>query len=147
MPSFSTVSVDTEGCLRTWLNSLTTSLVGLGQPVNLGFSLELRRSPGSGTYGLLSRIGGLDGFGVEAAADMARISCSIFSTTRKAAAAGAIAYANTLRTISTVQPAMAAFDATIRQVDNLTGPTYIFNPAKALPQYLVDADIYFAQLT
>lgn len=146
MPTFSSVSVDAEGALRFWLNSVTT-LVGPTGPVSLGFFLELQRSKNSGTYGQLGRLAGADAFGVEAPADMARITCSIFSTTRQAAAAGAVAYANTLRTLSVVKPSLAEYDAVIRLADNISGPLWVPNLDKALPQYLVDADIYFEQRT
>jgi hypothetical protein len=146
MPTFAGVSVDAEGALRFWLQSVAT-LVGPNQPVSLGFFLERQRSKNAGTYGQLGRLAGTDAFGVEASADMARMTCSIFSTTRQAAALGAVAYANTLRTLSTIKPALAEYDCVIRLADNISGPLWVPNPDKALPQYLVDADIYFEQLT
>jgi hypothetical protein len=143
MPTFADVAVDAEGVLRAWLNSLTSTLVGNTHPVDLGFSLELRRSPFRGCYGLLTRVGSDEGLGVEAASDMARISCSIFSTTKVSAAAGAVAYANTLRTLSTVKPVAAGRILTV--ATNITGPIWVPNLVKNHPQYLVDADIYFTQ--
>lgn len=146
MPTLSGVSVDAEGLFRSWLNSLTSILVGNTHPVDRGFFLDdLIRSPGKGCYAQLSRIGGLDGYGAEIPADMARISCSIFSTTKLSAAVGAIAYANVLRTLSTVQPVVTG--TRIRLADNVTGPSWIPNLDKNLPQYLVDADLYFEQTT
>lgn len=150
MPAYTTVTVDAEGCLRTWLNTLTSSLVGVGQPVAGGFFLEPQRSPSKGVYGVISRLAGTEGLGVEAAADMARISVSFFApgqASRQAAAAAAVAYANIMRGVSTVQPQLPVFDAVIRLADNIAGPTFVPNINKALPQYLVDADIYFSQLT
>lgn len=150
MPAYTTVTVDAEGCMRAWLNTLTSTLAGAGRPVLLGFFLEHPRSPARGVYGLVSRVGGSEGLGVEAAADMARISASFFATsqaTRQAAANAAVAYANTLRALSTVKPAMPAYDCVISLADNISGPLWVPNVDKALPQYLVDADIYFEQLT
>lgn len=145
MASFAGVSVDAEGAVHDWLNSLTTTLVGETRPVTLGFHYDLLRSPGRGAYGLISRIGGNDGITPETPADMARISVSFFSTTKKTAAAAAVAYANTLRGLSAAPYVSAAYGVTLRLADNLTGPTWIPNLLKQLPQYLVDADIYLTQ--
>jgi hypothetical protein len=144
MASFTTVTVDAEGVLASWLNSLTMTLVGATHPFR-GFFFEGQRSPGSGTYGWLTRIAGVDAWSVEAPADMARMSCSIFSTTKKAAADAAVAYANTLRTLSVVQPVIGT--TRIRLAGNLSGPLWIPNVAKNAPQYLVDADVYFTPTT
>jgi hypothetical protein len=145
MPTPGLTSVDAEGLMVTWLNTLTASLVGNTRPINRGFFFELQRSPGKDSYAVLTRIGGLDGYGAEAPADMARLSCSIFSTTKVAAAAGAVAYANALRTLSTLKPIIEG--TRIRLADNVTGPLWVPNPLKTAPQYLVDADIYFEQTT
>lgn len=146
MGSISAVSIDTEGALRTWLNTLTSSLVGNGQPMPAGVFLEDQRSPAKGARGVISRIGGSDALGPEDPADLARMSCAITSTTRLSAAAAAGAYANALRTLSVVQPVMTAYGCVIRLASNISGPVYIPNATKALPQYLVDADVYFLSL-
>jgi hypothetical protein len=144
MASFTAVTVDAEGVLVSWLNSLTSTLVGNTRPF-MTFVFEQQRSPGRGTYGVVTRLAGVDAWAVEAPADMARMSCSIFSTTKKAAAAAALAYANTLRGLSTVQPIIGT--TRIRLADNLSGPLWIPNVAKVAPQYLVDADVYFIPTT
>lgn len=132
--------VDAEGILRTYLNGLTT-LVGNGQEFLLGFFLRRPRSPYKGAYGLISRVGGSDAWN-EAAADQPRISVSIFAPTKQAALIGAVAYANTLRTLAAAPPTVTG--VRIMAADNITGPTYI--PAggtTAEEQYLVDADVWF----
>lgn len=141
MAGYTQVTVDAEGVLAAWLNSLTTTLVGATHPF-LGFFFEGQRSPNRGTYGWLTRVGGTDSLGVEAPADMARMSCSIFSSTKKAAADAATAYANQLRGISTLKPVVLG--VTLLLATSVTGPLYIPNPVKNFPQYLVDADLYFA---
>lgn len=145
MPTPGLVSVDAEGLLVTWLNTLTTSLVGVGQPLVRGFFFELQRSPGKDAYAVTTRIQGADGIGSEVPTDMARISTSIFSTTKKNAAAAAVAYANALRSISIVKPTLTG--VTIRLADNIAGPTWVPNLDKNLPQYLVDADVHFHSAT
>jgi hypothetical protein len=140
------VSIDTEGCLASWLNSLTSTLVGNGQPLDRGVFFEVQRSPGKSRYAVLSRIDGADAWN-EACADLARMSCSIFSTTKKSAALAAAAYANALRSLTVVQPVVPEYGALIRMADNLSGPRWIPNLDKALPQYVVDADVYFLPTT
>lgn len=131
--------------MHDWLNSLTATLVGETRPVTLGFYLDHIRSPYRGCYGLISRVAGNDGYGAEVPADMARISVSVFSLTKKSANVGAVAYANILRTVSTVQPVVSG--VRIRLADNLSGPLWVPNLFKNQPQYLVDADLYFEQTT
>lgn len=134
-------TVDAEGVLRDWLNTLTSTLVGVGRPLTGGVFLDQpTRSPGKGTWAVITRIGGTDAWN-EAQADNARITCSIFSISKLAALNGARAYANTIRGLAAAPQLVDG--VRIMTVDNVAGPTWIPNPAKALPQYLVDADVYF----
>jgi len=136
MPTVSTVTVDVEGAVRDWVNTLTDTLVGAGQPIPLGAHLKRLRSPSKQAYVLLSRVGGGDEWGGHA--DDARISASIYAMTKEAAAAGAVAYANHVRALGVLQPVVGA--VRLRACDNVTGPTYI--PDGDEERYLVDADIF-----
>jgi hypothetical protein len=140
--AYPVATVDAEGVLRNWLNSLTSSLVGNAQPFVGGFHLKQPSSPYRGAHAVLARLGGTDAWN-EARADNARITCSIFAPTKQVAATAAIAYANILRTISTIQPTAAG--VRLRAVDNITGPIYIPSAQTEgrAEQYLVDADVYF----
>lgn len=133
--------LDTEGALREWVNSLSTTLVGPGHPLSLGAHLRRMRSPGKGCYALLSTIGGSDDLTAESTTGWARISASIYSATSKeAATTGALAYANALRNISIVRPVTSK--GRLIAVDSITGPIYI--PDVDEERYLVDVDVHIS---
>lgn len=130
------ITADVEGALRDWINSLVGDLVGVDTPLMLGAHLRRLRSPARGCYALLSRVGGTGDWNDNA--DRARISAGVYGPTKESALLAAIAYANRLRTIGTVQPVVG--NVRLRVVDNMTGPTYV--PDIDEERYLIDADIY-----
>jgi hypothetical protein len=133
--------LDIEGAHRAWVNSLTTTLVGRGHPLALGAHLRRLRSPASGTYALISSVGGGDEWTAESTTGWARISASIYSATSKQNAAyAAAAYANVLRLIPILRPVLTAQGVQLVAVDSITGPLY--SPDGDEERYLVDAEIH-----
>lgn len=135
LPAF----VDAEAVVRAWINSRTTTLVGQGKPLPLGCHLQLLRSPMSGAYAVLERIGGFDDDG-EAPIDHARVSFQVRASTKQAAAAAATAVANELRTYLDGTPWPVVVDGAtryVRGVESITGPS--FYPDGDEDRYIVDA--------
>lgn len=126
-----TTFLDSEGVIRGWLN--VGPLVGPGKPLPLGVHLQRLRSPYRGSYGLLSRVGGGPDPG-EVNVDEARLSAAIYGTTKKAAAAGAVAYANLLASVLAPVPVGGG---RLLAVTDLTGPLYLLDGDEE--RYVVDA--------
>jgi len=136
---------DVEGIFRTWLNTLTgsTGLVGTGRPLAVGVHLRRLRSPARGCYAILTTVGTPVALDEEGTIGAARISASIYSATSKEnAALAAVAYANTLRTISITRPVVGS--ARLLTADAITGPLYV--PDIDEERYLVDCDLYLTSL-
>lgn len=130
-----TVYLDVEGAIRDWINTQTATLTGPGHPLPLGAHLRQLRSPYRGSYALLSRIGGGPDPLADANVDQARLSASIYGTTKAAAAAAAAAYANLLAAqTGSPQPITGGRLLTITDI---AGPQYI--PDGDEERYLVDA--------
>lgn len=136
--------VDAEDLLRTWVNA-QTDMVGKGNAIPLGahISRGALRSPTTGSYVLLERIGGNDAWLNEAPSDTARISGSVFGPNKGAAARAAIAYANRLRRIPYLRPEVG--ESQLVTIDALTGPLYV-PTTDGDAQYLVDVSIGFVPL-
>lgn len=136
--------VDAEALLQEWINS-QADVVGSGNPITLGAHITrgALRSPAKGSYVLLERIGGFDTWLNEAPSDTARVSGSVFGPSKAAAARAAYAYANRLRRIPYLRPAVGG--SQLVAIDALTGPLYV--PSKdGDAQYLVDVSIAFVPL-
>jgi carbohydrate-selective porin OprB len=127
--------------VRDWVNG-NGLLVGPGRPLALGAFLEPPRSPGSGGYALLSRVGRAGDLVAEETIDSPRISATILAGTYEAAETAATAYANAVDGLRGVRAAMG--DATCLVADNIAGPLYVDLRRSTQEQYqfLVDADFY-----
>lgn len=128
--------------VREWINAQTETLVGQGNPIQHGAHRAHLRSPASGAYILLSRVGGAGDLIAEESADRARISASIVAGTDEVAEAAATAYANAVEALSGTRTVMG--DATCLVTDNVTGPLAVDLHLSDQDQYryLVDADFY-----
>lgn len=141
MPTY----VDAEALICAWLNS-RTDLVGPGMPIDLGAFRKPIRSPNSGAYVLLLRVGGAGDLGAETPLDRARISATVYAGTLEAASRAAVAYANVLAAMSGAPVLMGPTEdgdtATCRVVDNITGPTRLDDHNTSGEQWrqMVDAD-------
>ncbi len=126
--------VDAEHAVHDWINSLTATLVGAGMPLPLGCHYRRLRSPAQGPYMVLERVAGTDDPS-EYPADQPILSGHVYAGTKEAAARAAVAYANTLRTLSgRPQPMTGALCIV---ADQINGPHWI--PDGDEPRYLVDA--------
>ena len=136
-------AVDAEGAVRDWINSLTEDLVGLGNPLQLGAHLDRLRSPARGCYAWLIRVGGSRSMTAERPFDLARISASVYGTTKKTAADAASAYVAALESLDGRRTALNE-DVTCQTVDFITGPIAIDAHATGEEQYryLIDADFH-----
>lgn len=136
------MAVDAEGAVRDWINS-RTDLVGQGRPLQLGAHLGRLRSPGRGSYALLLRVGGTGALTAERPVDQARISATIYGTTKETAAQAAVAYANAVQELDGRPTAMGPL-VVCNTVDNLSGPLAIDDTDTNREQYryVVDADFY-----
>lgn len=138
------MAVDAEGAVKAWIDSLTTDLVGLGNPLQHGAHFNRLRSPATGAYALLYRVGGSRALTAERPYDLARISATIHGLTKETACRAAVAYVNALEAVNGAPVVMG--DAVCQVVDNITGPLAIDDSTTDREQYryLVDADFFFS---
>ncbi len=130
--------VDAEEAVRSWVNTLTTVLVGEGNPLAKGAHLHDLRGAAPAGYALLSIVGSGTAGGVENPDQRARISASIYGRTKEAATAAAIGYADMLLTLDGRPTAMTGATCLVCDPDSITGP--LWSPDRAGPRLLVDAD-------
>jgi hypothetical protein len=128
--------------VRNWVNSLTDTLVGPGQPLARGAFRAQPRSPGQGAYAVLSRIGRSGDLVAEDTVDSPRISASIFAGTDEAAEIAAVAYANAVDALRGTPAVMG--EARCLVADDIAGPLLVDNhdSDREQYQYLVDASFY-----
>jgi hypothetical protein len=135
------MAVDAEAAVKAWLNA-RLDLVGQGRPIPLGAHLGRLRSPGRGAYAHLLRVGGSPSLTAESPVDRARVSATLYGTTKETACAAALAYATALERLDGIPTAMGPL--VCATVDNITGPTALDDHESAREQYryVVDADFY-----
>ncbi|WBB94182.1 hypothetical protein [Verrucosispora sp. WMMC514] len=132
---------DAERAAADWINTLTSTLVGPGNPLAKGAHLTELRGASSACYALLSIIGSNTALAPENPDHRARISASIYGPTKEAATRAAIAYADTLIAVDgRPQPMGSAALCLVIDPDSITGP--LWSPDLAGPRLLVDADFY-----
>lgn len=139
------MAVDATGAVRAWVNSLTTDLVGLGNPLPLGAHIGPLRSPASGSYVKLRRVGGSRALTAERPFDRARISATVCGLTIQSAAVAAAAYCTALEALALGGAATPMGELVVCQVvDDITGPVELPPETDNSLEYhvLVDADFY-----
>lgn len=133
--------VDAERAVADWVNSLTGTLVGVGQPLTKGAHLHQLRAAAPTCYALLSMLPGGVALSPENPDHRARISASIYGPTKEAATAAALAYCDALLTLDgTPQPMGANAVCLVVDPDSISGPYWA--PDQAGPRLVVDADFY-----
>lgn len=101
--------LDIEAAVRTWGNSRTSTLVGKGKPLALGFYPKRPRSPGRGCFANLRVVDGGNDLTAEGVTGSAQLEVSVYSATDKeSSAAAAIATANEFTTITAARPVVGA---------------------------------------
>lgn len=133
------MALDCEGIVRDWINT-RDELVGPGKPLVRGAHLKRLRSPG--IYALILTVGTPADLTAETPVGRARISATIYASTKQAAANAAVAYANLLESVNGAP--VTAGDYKILMVDNISGPIPIDDQLTTREEfrYLVDADFW-----
>lgn len=138
------MAVDAEGIVKDWINS-RSDLVGPGKPLTRGAHLKNLRS--QGVYAYLITVGTPGDLTAETPIGRARISATIYASTKKAAADAAVAYATVLEGVNGVpEPAHDEGNHKILIVDNMSGPLPIDDQLTTREEfrYLVDADFWIS---
>ncbi len=130
--------VDAVAALRSWVNTLTATLVGDGNPLAKGAHLHELRGAATACYALLSVVGSGTANGAENPDHRARISASIYGPTEESATVAAVGYANALLALDGRPTAMTGATCLICDPDSITGP--LWSPDRAGPRLVVDAD-------
>ena len=131
--------LDVEGIVTDWINS-RADLVGNGKPIKRGAHLKRLRS--EGTYIQIMAIGTPASLTAESPTARARISGTLYASTKQAACNAAVAYVTVLEKL---QGAVErAGDYKILIVDNITGPLPLDDQLTTREEfrYQVDADYY-----
>lgn len=135
------MAYDAEGIVKNWINS-RSDLVGPSKPLVRGAHLKRIRS--QGVYAMIMTVGTPGDLTAERPIGRARISATIYASTKQAAAIAAVAYMTVLESINGVPE--KAGDYKILVVDNITGPIPIDDQLTTREEfrYLVDADFWIA---
>jgi hypothetical protein len=133
------MALDTEGIVKDWINT-RDDLVGTGKPLERGAFLKRLRS--QGVYAHILSVGTPIDLTAETPVGRARISATIYASTKKASAEAAVAYTSVLESLNG-SPEKAG-DFKILVVDNIAGPTPIDDQLTTREEfrYLVDADFW-----
>jgi hypothetical protein len=127
---------DDEALVQQWVNA--SAIAGSqGGVVVKGAHLQKLRTGASGSFIVLSSLGGDDGDG-EPNLHYARVSAGVYGASKADAKTAALAYANLLRTVAAP---VALTGARLYAVESIDGPTWV--PDGPEPRYAVDATFVF----
>jgi hypothetical protein len=128
--------VDALGAMRTWISLRTATLVGDGNPLQLGAHLKKISGGQPVVYAFLEEQFSLRSEDSAESPDMlAALSAQVYGGTREAATAGAIALAEELSSELDGRPALVP-GALIMAVDDIQGPAW--QPDGDLPRLLLN---------
>lgn len=142
-----TTYVDGAGVIEAWVNSLTSTLVGEGRPLQLGVSFRRHEGAARVPYGYLIDLTGTTWGGAENPDFSCRLSLQVYGPTRASASGGAVAYAEALVPLTLCVPVLvpsagpAGQSVKIAWSANIDGPQWL--PDIDEPRYVVDADFGF----
>lgn len=134
--------LDAAGAVRDWINSLTTNLVGEGNPLALGASLKQHSGAATVCYGFLLELSSGQWGGSEHPSMSALMSLQVYGPTRQAACDAAVAYAEALEPLHQGFRASTPGGTAIAGVSGIDGPSW--QPDGDSPRYVVDATFLFA---
>jgi hypothetical protein len=115
--------VDAVGAVRAFINGRTTTLVGLGYPLQKGAHFKRLDGAADATYALLTESASYRSSGAESPDMMAVIDAQVYGGTREEATAAAVALAEELSTVLN-GPAVSVPGATLFAADEFTGPLW-----------------------
>lgn len=131
-----TTVVDAVGAARTWINSRTDRLVGLGKPLQKGAHLKSLDGAADTCYAYLTLLpGSTVGGGAESGQMYARISAQVYGPTLEAVTYASVALADEVVTYLAGQWADVG-GVRIWCGDDVTGPSDV--PDGNLPRHVVD---------
>lgn len=131
---------DALGAMRAWINSRTATLVGLGNPLQLGAHLKYLEGGQPATYAFLEeQLSARAEDSPENPDMLALLSAQVYGGTREAATAGAVALAEELSTQLQGGPqtvTTGAGDVLVMYADDIQGPSWF--PDGNLPRMLLN---------
>lgn len=128
--------VNSLGVMREWINSRTGTLVGAGNPLQLGAHLKKILGGQPSAYAFLEEQFSTRSLDAGENPDMmAALSAQIYGGTREAATTAAIALAEELSTAFDGTPVLTP-DALIMAVDEIQGPAWF--PAGDMPRLMLN---------
>jgi hypothetical protein len=128
--------VDSLGVMRTWINSRTDTLVGVGNPLQLGAHMKRVTGGQPVVYAFLEEQLSTRSFDAGENPDMlATLAAQVYGGTREAATAGAVALAEELSTVFDGTPLLVD-GALIMAVDDIQGPAWL--PDVDLPRLILN---------
>jgi hypothetical protein len=133
--------LDAGGAVKQWVNGLTATLVGAGNPLQLGVSLKQRDGAATVPYGYLVEMPAQLWGGAEHPSMAASIQLQVYGPTKESASDAALAYCEALIPLVTGARVNLPSGVSILAVDNVQGPQWF--PDGDEPRYIVDCDFYF----
>lgn len=132
---------DALGAMRAWINSRTTTLVGLGNPLQLGAHLKYVQGGQAGAYAFLEEQASIRSEDAPESPDMLAImSAQIYGGTREAASLAATALAEEISSnmegAGAVAVTASGASVLLLVADDIQGPSWF--PDGSLPRYLLN---------
>lgn len=135
-----TTYVDAVGAARTWINSRTATLVGVGKPLQKGAYLRDHDGTADVCYAVLTMLPATtNGGGAESPQMFARISASVYGPTLEAITNASVALADEISTHLAGQWTTVTVPSGQVQIwagDDISGPSDL--PDGNLPRHIVD---------
>jgi hypothetical protein len=140
-----TTYVDAVAAVHEWVNAQTTTLVGVGNPLQLGATYKVRDGAALATYAVPFELPASLWGGHENPSMAAPVSMQIYGPTKESAAQAAKAYAEALMPLLQGVRATVTLSTgevvTIAGVDGISGPQWV--PDGNEPRYVVEAGFLF----
>lgn len=133
--------VDAVGAMRSWINSRTTTLVGVGHPLQMGAHLKLLTGAASASYAYLTLLPGTYlPLGAESPVIISRISAQVYGPSLEAVTFASVALADEicegLKGNPQVVTLPSGAQVKLWVSDDLTGPSDL--PDNDVPRHLLD---------
>lgn len=136
--------VDAIGAMKEWINSRTTTLVGVGKPLQHGAHLKHLTGAASASYAYLTLLpGSYLPLGAEAPVVISRISAQIYGPSLEAVTLASVALADEICEGLKGQPQTVTLPSGVvvklLVSDDVTGPSDL--PDNQYPRHLLDFNV------